>query len=219
MANSGPGTNGSQFFITHVATPWLDNKHTVFGHVIKGQDVVDAVEKDDLLKSVTILRVGDGAKAFQCDQAAFEKLQTGAVAAAKERKESAAKEAAEKNSTLLDGKYPNREVTESGLMYVVEKEGEGSSPAKGQTVQLHYTGYLLDGKKFDSSIDRGTPLKFPAGGGKVIKGMDEAVLAMKPGGKRTIIIPPNLGYGEQGAGGVIPPNSYLVFDIELLSVE
>ena len=219
MANSGPASNGSQFFITHVATSWLDNKHTVFGHVVNGQDVVDAVEKDDLLKSVTILRVGDGAKAFQSDQAAFEALQASAVAVAMERKERAAKEAVEKNKAILDEKFPNRETTESGLMYMVEEEGEGSSPVKGQTVSLHYTGSLLDGAKFDSSLDRGEPLKFPAGAGQVIKGMDEAVLAMKPGGKRSIIIPPHLGYGERGAGGVIPPNAFLVFDIELLTVE
>jgi peptidylprolyl isomerase len=219
MANSGPASNGSQFFITHVATSWLDNKHTVFGHVVNGQDVVDAVEKDDLLKSVTILRVGDGAKAFQSDQAAFEALQASAVAVAMERKGRAAKEAVEKNKAILDEKFPNRETTESGLMYMVEEEGEGSSPVKGQTVSLHYTGSLLGGAKFDSSLDRGEPLKFPAGAGQVIKGMDEAVLAMKPGGKRSIIIPPHLGYGERGAGGVIPPNAFLVFDIELLTVE
>ena len=219
MANSGPGTNGSQFFITHVATPWLDNKHTVFGHVVSGQTVVDAVEKDDLLKSVTILRVGDSAKAFTSDQAAFDKIESDSVNMAQERKERAAKEAAEKNKTILDEKYPNRESTESGLMYVIEKEGEGESPIKDQTVSLHYTGYLLDGKKFDSSLDRGSPLTFPAGAGKVIKGMDEAVLAMKPGGKRSVIIPPDLGYGAKGAGGVIPPNAYLVFEIELLTVE
>jgi len=109
--------------------------------------------------------------------------------------------------------------TESGLKYIDAKVGEGNSPASGQTVQVHYTGYLTDGTKFDSSVDRGQPFSFQIGIGRVIKGWDEGVMTMKEGGQRRLIIPPELAYGERGAGGVIPANATLVFDVELLKVQ
>ena len=112
--------------------------------------------------------------------------------------------------------------TSSGLQIVDTQAGTGASPKQGQTAVVHYTGYLFDkgakGKKFDSSVDRGQPFEFPVGAGRVIKGWDEGVASMKVGGKRTLIIPPALGYGERGAGGVIPPNATLIFDVELLGV-
>jgi peptidylprolyl isomerase len=109
--------------------------------------------------------------------------------------------------------------TPSGLSYKDEKVGEGPTPQKGQTVIVHYTGRLLDGTKFDSSVDRGTPFSFHIGKGEVIPGWDEGVGTMKVGGKRQLTIPANLAYGERGAGGTIPPNATLVFDVELLGVE
>ena len=113
--------------------------------------------------------------------------------------------------------------TSSGLQMVDNQAGTGASPKAGQTAVVHYTGYLNDngkkGKKFNSSVDRGTPFEFPIGQGRVIKGWDEGVASMKVGGKRTLIIPPALGYGAQGAGGVIPPNATLIFDVELLGVK
>jgi len=109
--------------------------------------------------------------------------------------------------------------TESGLKYIDIKVGEGKSPASGQMVQVHYTGWLTDGKKFDSSVDRGQPFSFQIGVGRVIKGWDEGVMTMKEGGKRRLIIPSELAYGERGAGGVIPPNATLVFDVDLLQVQ
>lgn len=212
MANAGPNTNGSQFFITHVATPWLDGKHTVFGKVVAGQEVVNAIVQGDKIKKLTIIRKGDKAAAFQADQAAFDNLlkKNEGAAAAKEKK------MMEEQQELIAKKWPNATTTQSGLMYVVTQKGSGDKPAKGTTVTAHYTGTLLDGTKFDSSVDRGQPFTFPVGMGRVIRGWDEAFLDMSKGEKRTLIIPPTLGYGARGAGGVIPPNATLVFDVELI---
>jgi peptidylprolyl isomerase len=113
--------------------------------------------------------------------------------------------------------------TPSGLQMTDTTVGTGAQPKQGQTAVVHYTGWLFDkgqkGKKFDSSVDRGQPFEFPVGAGRVIKGWDEGVASMKVGGKRTLVIPPQLGYGERGAGGVIPPNATLIFDVELLGVK
>ena len=109
--------------------------------------------------------------------------------------------------------------TPTGLKYIDEKVGDGAAPQKGKRVSVHYTGTLTDGKKFDSSRDRGQPFKFVIGTGQVIAGWDEGVMSMKVGGKRKLIIPANLGYGARGAGGVIPPNAELHFDVELLGVD
>lgn len=115
---------------------------------------------------------------------------------------------------------PGAEVTTpSGLKYVDLVVGTGPSPAPGQTAVVHYTGWLTNGQKFDSSLDRGAPFEFPVGQGHVIRGWDERVATMKVGGKRKLTIPPDLGYGARGAGGVIPPNATLVFEVQLLGVK
>lgn len=131
------------------------------------------------------------------------------------KKPAGAKHAAAKKETKAGAKEVT---TSSGLKYADVKVGTGSSPKKGDLVTVHYTGTLTDGKKFDSSLDRGQPFQFQIGIGQVIKGWDEGVMTMKVGGKRKLTIPPDLGYGARGAGDVIPPNSTLLFDVELLKV-
>jgi peptidylprolyl isomerase len=213
MANSGPGTNGSQFFITHVPTPHLNGKHTIFGRVIEGQDVVNNIKKNDTIKQVEIIRVGSEAEAFSTGQVAFDKAETAlktGLSKADQKKET-------DTIKMIKQKWPGVRFTHTGMYFVVTSEGEGDTPKPGMTVTAHYTGRLLaNGRKFDSSHDRGKPFKFKVGTGKVIRGWDEAFLRMKRGEKRTLIIPPKLAYGDRGAGGSIPPNSWLVFDVEMI---
>ena len=112
----------------------------------------------------------------------------------------------------------SEKISDTGLKYEDLAVGEGKSAAAGETVRVHYTGWLVNGTKFDSSLDRNDPFSFPLGGGRVIRGWDEGVQGMKVGGRRKLTIPPQLGYGSRGAGGVIPPNATLVFEVELLEI-
>jgi peptidyl-prolyl cis-trans isomerase A (cyclophilin A) len=210
MANSGPGSNGSQFFITHIATPWLDNKHTVFGNVIEGQDVVDAIAQGDVLESVEILRVGEEAKNWNAIEAFV------GLKGARLKRAAALKAESEAKMEKLAAGF---EKTESGLRYQFIQKGDGKQAEAGKTVSVHYEGSLENGKVFDSSYPRKKPIEFKLGIGQVIEGWDEGIALLKVGDKARFVIPSDLGYGPAGAGGVIPPNATLIFDVELMDVK
>jgi cyclophilin family peptidyl-prolyl cis-trans isomerase len=208
MANSGPATNGSQFFITHIETPWLDNKHTVFGNVIDGLDVVNSIVQDDEIINIKINAVGEKAQSFDPVKAFenFNKL-----------KEERINEQKKRTEKLLNDLSDGYSKTDSGLMYKFLDNKNSNKPLKGKKVKVHYKGMLLDGTVFDSSFKRNQPIEFTLGIGQVIKGWDEGISLLGVGDKASFIIPSDLAYGESGAGGVIPPNAPLLFEVELIS--
>ncbi|MGB3591877.1 MAG: peptidylprolyl isomerase [Nonlabens sp.] len=210
MANAGPGTNGSQFFITHIATDWLDDKHTVFGKVIEGQDVVDAIAQGDEIKHVEIIRQGSEAQMFNAVES-FRQFEGAAI----KREEQARKQADQDLEELAAG----FDKTDSGLRYKIINKGDGAAAENGKTVSVHYKGMLPDGKVFDSSYNRNQPIDFKLGQGQVIAGWDEGISLLNVGDKARLVIPSHIAYGSAGAGGVIPPNATLVFDVELMEVK
>jgi len=237
MANSGPNTNGSQFFITEVATPWLDGRHTIFGKVVQGEDVIDAianVEKgpqdkpktDVVLEKVSVFAKGDqyknydAAKTFEEGKkniAAHNKAMTEKIEAEKKRKE---EEFAAAQAKLVEDMKAGMQSTPSGLHYrITTAIEEGKKPQKGDIVSVHYAGKLVDGTEFDSSFKRNEPIEIPIGMGRVIAGWDEGIMLLKEGESATFLIPSELAYGSRGAAGVIPPNAWLIFDVQLVEVK
>ncbi|MEG0848367.1 peptidylprolyl isomerase [Flavobacterium plurextorum] len=210
MANSGPGSNGSQFFITHVPTPWLDGKHSVFGYVVEGQDVVDAVAQGDALETLEIIRVGEEAQKWNAIEAFI------GLKGARLKREAALKAESEAKMEQLAAGFDK---TESGLRYKMIQKGDGKQAEAGKTVSVHYEGSLENGKVFDSSYPRKKPIEFRLGQGQVIEGWDEGIALLQVGDKARFVIPSDLAYGPSGAGGVIPPNATLIFDVELMDVK
>ncbi|MBI1316131.1 peptidylprolyl isomerase [bacterium] len=234
MANSGPGTNGSQFFVTVAPTDWLNDRHSIFGKVVVGMDIVtkisqvdrdprDKPKTDVVLNKVTIVRKGKEAKAFDA-MAAFEKGKGDAVAKAEAKKAEAAK--------MAEKAFEGMTRTPSGLGYTITEKGSGPKPKAGDKVLVHYAGYLIDGTLFDSSIKevaekngkydprREPYAPMPAEIGpnaQFIEGWKEGMQLMSIGDKARFVIPANLAYGERGAGGVIPPGATIIFDVEMVS--
>ena len=210
MANSGANTNGSQFFITIVETPWLNYKHTIFGEVVKGQDVVNKAKQDDKIKKVTIIRQGEEAEKFTATQDDFDRLV-----------EETKKANVEKEKAKLAKVIKDCDETSNGIYYRIEKRGNGIKCKKGSSVTVEYQGMLIDGQIFDASKgfhpQGHEPLTFVAGAGQMIPGFDQMVLDMEYGETRHMVLPPELAYGSRGipqAG--IPGNAYLCFDVKLV---
>lgn len=247
MANNGPATNSSQFFITHIETPWLDGKHTIFGHVVgNGMETVNKILQDDYMSKVSIIRNGEAAKKFDAVKIFHDYFSI----EAKNQKELAAIEAEKKRAfnekfkAVIDAKLlyfkelkAKAVRTKSGLSYAITKKSGGEKPKAGMGIFIHYAGFLEDGTLFDSSIESvcktfGTfdpnrasqngyqPIPFQAGRKDgMIPGFIEGIEQLSFGDKAVLFIPSKLGYGEAGAGGVIPPNANIIFEVELLKKE
>ena len=210
MANSGPNTNGSQFFITHTATDWLDGKHTVFGHVVKGMSVVNSIKQDDFIRKVKIIRIGEKAKNFQTDEAAFNA--ESAEYTNKEKEKLAKKKA--KLANFVNSNYANAKITNEGHFIEINQSGNGDKPNKGDLVKVNLSIDLDDGTNMR---EIGEPLPFAAGSGTIINIIDTSVLEMNVGEKRTLIAPYHQIYGDTKRSS-LSPESILIFQLELLSI-
>jgi len=225
MANSGPVTNGSQFFITHVPTSHLDGKHTVFGHVIKGQNIVDSILQNDYILKVKIIRKGKIAKKWNASSVfkhVYDSL-TAKIEADKKLLEGLKTMSTQDYNKYffeqVKEKFPNALQTSSGLVYIIEKEGEKEKVTEGKLVDLHYRGtFFKDGKQFDSSYERGAPMAFTYKVNRMIPGFEEGIALLGINGKAKLFIPYHLAYGDKGRQGGMPAYSDLIFDIEVVHI-
>lgn len=214
MANSGPDSNGSQFFITLDATPWLDDRHSVFGHVVRGQEVVERIRQGDRIESVEIIRRGSGALAFQSGQNAFDRL----VEEHRRRSAEAQAEERRRAAGIIEERWPRARSTESGIRYVVREQGRGPVIQPGSRVTIHYDAFLLNSTEPFESTRQIDPVIVTTGEGRLLPGWEETLLTMRPEERRIIVLPPELAFGATGAGQKVPPNAFVVFDIEILAV-
>lgn len=244
MANNGPATNSSQFFITHVPTPWLDGKHTIFGHVVdKGMEVVNKIDQGDVIKSIIIIRKGEAAKKFNAVKTFDDYFSI------ESKMQKAKKDIEAKNEKMYEEKYgkaitdkisyfealkAKTTKTASGLKYIITEKGNGKKPAKGAEITINYAGFLENGKLFDTCIESVAqafgkfdpnraaqggyqPIPFQAGRKDgMIPGFLEGLEKMSLGDKAVLFIPSHLAYGAGGAGDVIPPYANIIFEIELV---
>ena len=230
MANGGPHTNGCQFYITLGDRSYLDGDYTVFGEVVKGMDVVNAIIQDDVIKNIKIVRSGKEAKRFRSDTDTFQNL----IVQVQKRVEEQEKEKKSQESATIQKQWPDAVDTDSGLKYVIVKEGKGEVPESGSKVRVRYSGEVLNGKKFFSTSD-GKPDDDPPaeefvvemGKNHINPGIDLTVLKMRVWETRTLILPSQLAYGMDGFYAkevegkkrfVISPNSTLVYEVELLEI-
>ena len=234
MANSGPATNGSQFFITHKETPWLDGKHTVFGAVVQGQEVVDSIAQDDLINEINIIRKGKEARQFDAPEI-FKNYFDNKEALAKEKEEKMAK-IKEQNITKFDALKEKSTLTNSGLQYIISSKGSGKAVTSTNKALVHYAVYFIDGTLLETSNEEiakqngvFNPQKLSAGAyapimakvgpeDRMIEGFKEGIRLLKEGDKATLFLPYTLAYGAEGTRG-IPPQSDLIFEVEVTSLE
>lgn len=223
MANSGKNSNGSQFFITHMKTEWLNGVHTVFGRVIEGQDVVNKIEMNDIIDSIRIVRNTSEAQNFDALKVFNTQrdiINQKALAELKMKYEHhLASPLYKAFEDYVKKVYPQAISTPSGLYYLKTLSTEEEQASRGRVVKVHYKGMLTTGKVFDESYSRKEPIQFQLGAGNVIAGWDEGIALLRKGEKATFIIPSYLAYGEKGVQGAIGPNEPLIFEVQLVDIQ